>query len=74
MGLETKLDNSFPVSPCLTDDYTTSFRLDHDNNGGSIMLFVKENIPCKLWSVESHPMEGFYVEFNSQKTKWLLLL
>ena len=48
MVLEMKLDNSFPVSPFLIDDYTTSFRLDHDNNGGGIMLFVKENIPCKL--------------------------
>ena len=74
MVLETKLDNSFPVSPFLIDDYTASFRPDHDNNRGGIMVFVKQNIPCKLWSEESHPMEGFYVEFNSQKNKWLLLL
>ena len=48
MVLETKLDNSFPVSPFLIDDYTASFRPDHDNNRGGIMVFVKENIPCKL--------------------------
>ena len=36
------------------------------------MNFVREDIPCKLLSVENHPMEGFYVEINLQKTKWLL--
>ena len=36
------------------------------------MLFVKEDILCKLLSIENHPMEGFYVEINLRKTKWLL--
>ena len=36
------------------------------------MLFVREDIPCKLLSVENHAMEGFYVEINLRKTKWLL--
>ena len=40
--------------------------------GDSIMFFVREDIPCKLLSVENHPMEGFYVEINLRKTKWLL--
>ena len=68
----TKLDNSFPVSQFLIDGYTPPFRPDRDNNGGGKMLFVREDIPCKLLSVENHPMEGFYVEINLQKTKWLL--
>ena len=46
MVSETKLNNSFPVSQFLIDGYTPSFRLDRDNNGRSIMLFVRENIPC----------------------------
>ena len=46
MVSETKLDNSFPVSQFLIDGYTPSFRLDRDNNGRSIMLFARENIPC----------------------------
>ena len=46
MVSETKLDNSFPVSQFLIDGYTSPFRLDRDNNGRSIMLFVRENIPC----------------------------
>ena len=74
MVSETKLDNSFPVSQFLIDGYTPPFRLDRDNRGGGIMLFVREDIPCKLLSVENHPMEGFYVEIKLRKTKWLLLL
>lgn len=35
------------------------------------MLFVIEDIPSKLLSLENYPMEGFYVEVNSEKTKWL---
>ena len=66
MVSETKLDNSFPVSQFLIDGYTPPFRLDLDNNGRGIMLFVK------LLSVENHPMKGFYVEINLPKTKWLL--
>ena len=69
MVSETKLDNSFPVSQFLIDGYTPPFRLNCDNNGGGIMLFVREDIPCKLLSTENHPMEGFHVEINLRKTK-----
>ena len=69
---ETKLDNSFPVSQFLMDGYSPPFRLDRDNIGGGIMLFVREDMQCKLLSVENHPMEAFYVEIHLRKTKWLL--
>ena len=51
MVSEKKLDNSFPVSQFLIDSYTPPFRLDRDNNGGGIMLFVREDIPYKRLSV-----------------------
>ena len=72
MVSETKFDNSFPVNQFLMDGYTPPFRLDRDNNGGGITLFVRDDIPCKLLSVENHLMDGFYVEINLRKTKWLL--
>ena len=68
----TKLDNSFPVSQFSIDGYTPPFKPDRDNIGGGIMLFVRKDMSCKLLSVENHPMEGFYVEINLQKTKLLL--
>ena len=72
MVSETKLGSSFLVSQFLIDGYSPPFRLDCDNNGGGIMLFVREDIPCKLLPVENHPMAGFYEEINLRKTKWLL--
>ena len=35
------------------------------------MLFVREDISCKLLSVENHAMEGVYVKVNLRKSKWL---
>ena len=74
MVSETKLDNSFPVSQFLIDGSTPPFRLDPDNNGGGIMLFVREDIPCKLLYVENHFTEGFYVELNYKNQMVALLL
>ena len=59
------------MSQFLIHGYTPTFRLDGDNKGGGIMLFVKDDIPCKLLSIGNHPMEGFFVEINLRKTKWL---
>ena len=56
------------MSQLLIDGYTPRFRLDRDNNGGGLMLFVTENIPFELLSIENHPIEGFYVEINLRKT------
>ena len=72
MVSETKLDNSFPVGQFLIDDYGPPIRLDRDIHRGGLMLFIREDIPCKLLSLENKSMEGFYVEINLQKTKWLL--
>ena len=72
MVSEMKLDSSFPVSQFLIDGYGLPFRIDSDNNGRGIMLFVRKDIPCKILSAENHPMEDFYVKVNLRKTKWLL--
>ena len=72
MVSETKLDNSFPVGQFFIDGYGPPIRLDRDIHGGGLMLFVREDIPYKLISVENKPMEGFDVEINLRKTKWLL--
>ena len=36
------------------------------------MLYVRSDIPSKLLSTKSLPMEGFYIQINLQKKKWLL--
>ena len=45
---ETKLDASFPHAQFQIQGYSRSYRLDRNQNGGGIMLYVKETIPSKL--------------------------
>ena len=68
---ETKLDNSFPEGQFLIPGYSSPYRFDRNRRGGGIMLYVREDIPSKLLSVENQPIEGFYVEINLRKKKWL---
>ena len=47
---ETKLDDSFPTSYFTIKGYSQPFRLDRSINGingGGILLYIREDIPCK---------------------------
>ena len=59
MVSETKLDISFSVGQFLIDDYGPPIRLDRDIHGGGLMLFVRDDIPCKLLSLENKPWKVF---------------
>ena len=48
------------------------YRVDRNGNGGTIMLFVREDILSKLLSVENSPTAAFFVERNLRKKMWLL--
>ena len=67
---ETKLDESFPVGQLLMDGCSVSYRLDRDGNSGGMLLYIREDIPSKLLSINRN-IEGFFVEINSRKKKWL---
>ena len=56
---ETKVDNSFPDSEFLLDDFGTPFRLDRNRNGGDIMLFIRNDVPAKVISTDDRPIEVF---------------
>ena len=51
---ETKLDESFPIGQFLIDGYSVPFRLDRNENGGGILLYVRNDIPSKLLSMNSN--------------------
>ena len=36
------------------------------------MVFIREDIPAKILSVDTKPIEGLYIELNFHKRKWLL--
>ena len=48
MESETKLDDTFPASQFLMQGYSTPFRKDWTSKGGGILLYVREDIPCKV--------------------------
>ena len=63
MVSKTKSDNSFLVSQFMIGGYIPPFRLDRDNNGGEIMLFVRDDLSCNICQ-ENHPLGGFCVQIN----------
>ena len=69
---ETKLDDSFPESQFKIPGYSSPFRLDRDQNGGGIMVFVHEDITPEFLSFEDKPFEVLFIELNFRKKKWLL--
>ena len=69
---ESKTDDSFPDSQFFLDAYSTPYRLDRNRNGGGLMLFVRNDIPSKMISIENLPTEGFLIKLNLRKKRWLI--
>ena len=73
--VESKLDDSFPTSQFLIDGHGIPFRRDRNKFGGGILIYVREDIPCKLLDRHQLPddIEGLFVELNFRKSRLLLL-
>ena len=52
--------------------FSSPYRSDWDSIGGGISLYVREDIPSNLLSIETKPIEGFYVEQNLRDDKQLI--
>ena len=73
--VETKLDDSYPISQFHIEGYATPFRRDRSKYEGGILIYVREDIPCKLLDRHIFPddIEGLFVELNFRKSKLLVL-
>ena len=70
---ETKLDESFPTSQFMINSFSAPFRLDRNDKGDGIILYIREDIPSRVVSTESSQVGGLFVEINLRnKKKWLL--
>ena len=71
---ETKLDSSFSSNQFILEGYSKPFRLDRNRNGGGLLVYVREDIPCKELKLHSfnEDIEGIFIEINLRKCKWLL--
>ena len=69
---ETKLGDLFPAAQFKILGYASPFRLDRNQNGGGIFVFVREDNPVKFLSSEEKPIKALYFELNLHKKKWLV--
>ena len=62
------------LSSFLIDGFSSPFRLDRNQKGSGILIYVRRDIPSKLLTKHSFPndIEGLFVEINFRKRKWLL--
>ena len=69
---ETKIDNSFPTQQFLMTGYSAPFRFDRNQYGGGLLVYFRDDIPCRLIKNKSISIEVLFVEINLRKSKWLL--
>ena len=73
--VETKLDDTYPTSQFFMGGYSIPFRRDRNRYDGGILIYVLEDIPCKILHHHNLPedIEGIFLELNFRKSKLLLL-
>ena len=70
---ETKLDDLFPSAQFMLNNFSISYRLDRNSNGGGLLLCVREDVPSKFLKVKSDcNIESVCVEVNLRKRKWFI--
>ena len=69
---KTKIDGNIPQGQCVIDDFSAPYRLARNCLGGGLMLFVREDVPSNLLTIEEKPVESFYAELNLRNNKWLV--
>ena len=72
---ETKLDHTFPEGQFNIDGFSKPYRLDRNNHGGGVMIYVRKDIPSKELKQHtfSKNMEALFIEINLRKCKLLLV-
>ena len=70
----TKIGNIFSIVPILTTTGNSIlFGIDRTRCGGGILLFVREDIHCKIIKTDlDADFDGVSLEMNLRKKKWLL--
>ena len=71
---ETKLGDSFPGAQLLMNGFSKPYRLDRNENGGGIIIYVRDNIPSRPLNIPSTSLdiECIFIEINLRKIKWLI--
>ena len=69
---ETKLDYTFPEKQFLIPGYKKPFRRDRNVNGGGVMIYVREDIPCDILLKHVLPenIEAIFIEIIVTRERW----
>ena len=72
--VETKLDDTFPISQFIIQGFSKPYRLDRNRRGGGLLIYVRQDIPSKklIKHTFPHDIEGLCIEINLRKCKWFL--
>ena len=71
---ESKLDHTFLDSSFRISGYNTPLRKDRNRNGGGILIFIKDDIPCKELQINFfNEFEVLFIEINLSHSKWLFV-
>ena len=68
---DTKTDDSFPTMQFHIEGYCI-FRLNRNEYGGGIWVYVREDILSKLIPMKNCSIEASFTELNLRRKKWLL--
>ena len=67
---ESKLDHTFPDSSFRISGYNNPFRKDRNRNGGRILVFIRDDIPCKELQINFlNEFEVFFIGVNLSHSK-----
>ena len=72
---ETKIDESFPLNQFMIDGCSLPFREDRNSHGGGLLIYVREDIPCKRLKTNNTPddIKGIFLELNIHNSKWFFM-
>ena len=61
---ESYLGDTFPENQFLIDGFSSPYRLDRDSNGGGVIIFVREDLPCRVLKSHNKPdnFDGIVLE------------
>ena len=74
LNSETKLDSSFFLNEFHVDGFATSYRPDRNQDGGDLMLYIREDIPSKSWAEIKidNEIENIFIEIKAWSKNWLV--
>ena len=66
---ETKLDETFPVAQFLLQGFCMPYRFNRNGNGGSIMLYIREDITFATYKGSKKKKKRFEITLNTFSLK-----